>query len=88
VFEEMQVKARGPWHILEARREEFREGMMEELGRVDAMLEGKAWILGEPSVADFGLYGSLFPLLIIGEEVPPELPNLVAWVDRIRGLGA
>jgi glutathione S-transferase len=88
VFEEMQVKGRGPWHILEARREEFREGMMEELRRVDAMLAGKTWILGEPSLADFGLYGSLSPLLTVGEEVPPELPNLVAWVDRIRELGS
>ncbi|MFQ5986584.1 MAG: glutathione S-transferase family protein, partial [Thermoplasmata archaeon] len=87
VFEEMQVKARGPWHILEARREEFREGMMEELARVEAMLVGKEWVLGPPSLADFGLYGSVSPLLAIGEDPPSELPNLRGWVERIRGLG-
>ncbi|MCJ2532067.1 MAG: glutathione S-transferase family protein [Candidatus Thermoplasmatota archaeon] len=87
VFEEMQVKARGPWHVLEARRDEFREGMMEELGRIETMLEGKEWILEAPSLADFGVFGSLSPLLTVGEEVPAELPNLVAWADRIRGIG-
>ncbi len=88
VFEEMQVKARGPWHVLEARRDEFRDGMMEELSRIEAMLAGKEWILGAPSLADFGLYGSVSPLLTIGEGMPPELANLVAWVSRIQRLGA
>jgi len=25
VFEEMQTRARGPWHVLESRRAEFRD---------------------------------------------------------------
>lgn len=87
VFEEMQVKGRGPWHVLEARREEFREGMMEELRRIESMLEGKEWVLGVPSLADFGLFGSMSPLLAIGEEIPSSLPQMSAWANRIQALG-
>ncbi len=87
VFEEMQTRARGPWHVLEARREEFRLDMMKELARIDAILEGREWILGKPSLADFGVYGSVSPLLTVGEAVPAELPNLAAWVERVRALG-
>lgn len=88
VFEEMQVRARGPWHVLEIRREEFRKDMMKELARLDAMLDGRDWILGEPSLADFGVYGSLSPLTTVGEAVPEDLPNLEAWARRVEGLGA
>ena len=87
VFEEMQTRARGPWHVLEMRREEFRKDMVTELARIDAMLDGREWILGEPSLADYGIYGSLSPLFTVGEAVPRELRNLAAWGKRIRALG-
>ncbi len=86
VFEEMQTRARGPWHILELRESEFREEMMEYLRMVDAMLRDKEWILGTPSVADFGIYGGLSPILTIGEEIPAGLPSLSKWVQQIRRL--
>jgi len=87
VFEEMQTRARGPWHVLEMRREEFRQDMNKHLGLVEAMLEGRDWILGEPSLADFGIYGSMSPLLTVGEAVPDAFPRLAAWAARIRALG-
>ena len=87
VFEEMQTRARGPWHVLEMRREEFRKDMIAELARIDAMLDGREWILGEPGLADFGVYGSVSPLFTVGEAVPKGLPNLAAWAKRIRALG-
>ena len=87
VFEEMQTRARGPWHVLENRRKEFRQDMEKEFARVEAMLEGRDWILGEPSLADFGIYGSLSPLLTVGEEIPKEFPNIRAWAKRIQALG-
>ena len=87
VFEEMQTRARGPWHVLEARREEFRGDMMKELARLEAMLAGREWILGKPSLADFGVYGSLSPLFIVGESIPDVFTNLAAWAKRIRALG-
>src|SRR5216684_1989922 len=63
------------------------EEMHKHLGMVDAMLDGRDWILGEPSLADFGIYGSLSPLLTAGEKVPKEFPRLSTWVERVRGLG-
>ena len=87
VFEEMQTRARGPWHVLEMRREEFRKDMMKELARIEETLRGRKWILGEASLADFGVYGSLSPLLTIGESIPKQMPQLAAWVARIRALG-
>ncbi|TLZ53422.1 MAG: glutathione S-transferase family protein [Methanobacteriota archaeon] len=87
VFEEMQTRARGPWHVLEARRQEFRQDMMKEFGRMDAMFEGRDWILGEPSLADFGAYGSVSPLFTIGERIPNEFPKLAAWAQRIQKIG-
>ncbi len=87
VFEEMQTRARGPWHVLEMRRGEFREDMMKHLGMVDTILDGRQWILGEPSLADFGVYGGLSPLLTAGERIPDEFPRVSSWVERIRSLG-
>ena len=87
VFEEIQTRARGPWHVLEMRRDEFRQDMNKHLGMIDSMLDGRNWILGEPSLADFGIYGSMSPLLTVGERVPREFPRLAAWVSRIRDLG-
>ena len=87
VFEEMQTRARGPWHVLEARREEFRKDMVKELGRMEAIFDGREWILGKPSLADLGAYGSLSPLFTIGEAIPKDFPNLAAWATRIQKLG-
>ncbi len=87
VFEEMQTRARGPWHVLEARRSEFRTDMLKELARIEAMLDGREWVLGKPSLADFGIFGSVSPLLTVGEDVPGDLPNLRSWTNRIQALG-
>jgi glutathione S-transferase len=54
---------------------------------VDAILDGRQWILGEPSLADFGIYGGLSPLLTVGEKIPKEFPNLAEWAGRIQALG-
>ncbi len=86
VFEEMQTRARGPWHVLEMRREEFRKEMEKHLALVDASLDGRDWILDEPSLADFGIYGAMYPLLFVGEKVPKNLPRLSRWVDRVAAI--
>ncbi|HKW42817.1 MAG TPA: glutathione S-transferase family protein [Thermoplasmata archaeon] len=87
VFEEMQTRARGPWHVLEMRRDEFQDDMNKHLAMVEAILDGRDWILGEPSLADFGIYGSISPLFTIGEKVPEEFPRLANWASRIDKLG-
>jgi glutathione S-transferase len=87
VFEEMQNRARGPWHVLEQRKPEFEADAIEALGMVDAMLARRPWLLGEPSVADFGVFGGLSPWLTVGRPLPPQLSDLARWVARIRSLG-
>ena len=87
VFEEMQTRARGPWHVLESRREEFREDMDKHLTLVESMLDGRDWLLGEPSLADCGVYGGLSPLLTAGEKVPKGFPQVARWVERTQSLG-
>ncbi|HLA47100.1 MAG TPA: glutathione S-transferase domain-containing protein, partial [Thermoplasmata archaeon] len=71
---------------LEMRREEFRQDMLKEFARIEAILDGRDWLLGKPSLADFGVYGSISPLFIIGEHVPKEFPQLTAWAKRIQVL--
>ncbi|MCI4336410.1 MAG: glutathione S-transferase family protein [Thermoplasmata archaeon] len=86
VFEEMQSRARGPFSILALRQPEFRAELEPYLALLDRMLDGRAWVLGEPSVADFGIYGGLSPFLTVGERLPAQLPNLRRWVARIQKL--
>ncbi len=85
-FEEMQNRARGPWHVLEARRAEFAKEAGEYLARVDRMLADRTWILDEPSVADFGVYGAISPWWTAGRATPPRLRNLRRWAVRIGRL--
>jgi glutathione S-transferase len=86
VFEEMQTRARGPWHVLRSRRPEFVRDLMEYFGFVEEMLRGQDWILGTPSLADFGVYGGLSPWLTVGEEIPTRFPSLRRWVGRVRAV--
>jgi glutathione S-transferase len=41
-----------------------------------------------PRLADFGIYGGMYPLLFVGEKVPKTLPRLAKWVDRIAKIRA
>jgi glutathione S-transferase len=86
VFEEMQTRARGPWHVLKARRPEFVRDLMEYFAFVDAMVRDREWILESPSLADFGIYGGLSPWLTVGEKVPVRFPALRAWVKRVEAI--
>lgn len=88
VFEEMQTRARGPWHVLEARRAEFWDEMLQYLQMVEGMVSDRPWILREPSLADFGIYGGLSPLLTVGDSIPENLPHLAEWARRIAMIGA
>lgn len=86
VFEEIQNRAWGPWHVLEARRKEFEATMHEHLSMVDAMLDGRDWLLEEPSLADFGVYGAMAALFSVGDRIPRDLRNLDRWAARIARL--
>lgn len=84
VFEEMQVRSRGPWHVLRARQKEFVEELTPFFRLVDDMLADRAWILDEPTVADFGMYGGLSPWLTAGRKIPARFRNLSRWARRIH----
>jgi glutathione S-transferase len=87
VFEEMQTRSRGPWSVLEMRREEFRTDLETHLQFIEDMLDGREWILEMPSLADFGVFGGLSPLLAVGEAIPARFPNLRSWTTRIQAMG-
>jgi len=82
----MQTRARGPWHILKARRAEFVRDLMGYFALVDEMVQNKDWILGSPSLADFGIYGGLSPWLAVGERIPRRFPALRSWIARVRAV--
>jgi glutathione S-transferase len=87
VFEEMQTRSRGPWRVLEGRRREFIRGLEEYFELLEAMVRGKEWILGPPSLADFGIYGGLSPWMAAGEKIPARYPHLRAWAARVERVG-
>jgi glutathione S-transferase len=86
VFEEMQTRSRGPFSVLEGRRPEFVADLGEYFGLVDSMVKGREWILDEPTVADFGIFGGLSPWTTVGERIPAKYPHLSRWSKRIRAL--
>ena len=88
VFEEMQTRSRGPFDRLAARLPEYRRDLNAHLALVEGMLDGHAWILDDPSVADFGVFGALAPLACVGERLPSTFPNLKRWhraIERLPG---
>ena len=88
VFEEMQTRSRGPFHVMDARREEFRTDLNAHLAMLEASLGTRNWLLGQPSLADFGVYGGLAPLVLVEQRLPAEFPNLGAWWKRVEALPA
>lgn len=86
VFEEMQTRSRGPWHVLEMRKPEFTADLMAHVARVEEMLDGRSWLLGEPCRADCAVYGALSPWFTTGHALPGEYPRTRDWADRIRRL--
>lgn len=84
VFEEMQTRSRGSFAVLRARQAEFRRELWKYFGLVDEMVTGRDWVLEEPSVADFGMFGAISPWLTVGEKIPARFPKLASWVRRIR----
>ena len=86
VFEEMQTRSRGPWHVLKARRKEFLGDLWPYFHMIDEMLKGREWLLDQPTLADFGIYGGLSPWMTVGERIPPRYRNLARWVARVGRL--
>ncbi len=83
VFEEMQSRSRGPFARLRSREPEFVRAVREVFARIDALVVDREWVLGDPSVADFGIFGGLAPWWLVGRKIPTRFRHLARWVDRV-----
>ncbi len=87
VFVEIQTFKRGPLELMAARRGEFKADLDVHLQLLEDMLAGREFLLGgPPSLADFAVYGALFPLTYSGNEVPGQFERLRAWQERVSRL--
>ena len=87
VFEEMQSRTRGSFDSLRARRAELDAAVMPHFDRIDRMLAGRPYLLDQPSLADCGVYGGVWPWLMVRGSAPPRFRRLNRWIERVRGWG-
>lgn len=84
VFVEIQELKRGPLDQVEARRPGFKADMEAHLQLVEGMLKTHEYLLSDkPSLADFAVFGAIYPLRYSGNELPERFPKLRAWFDSI-----
>lgn len=84
VFEEMQTRTRGPLDAYALRKPEFLKALVRTLTPAEERLHEAPHLLGEsPSLADFALYGALWPLPYTGNNIPRELPHLRTWFEKV-----
>jgi glutathione S-transferase len=87
VFVEMQELKRGPLELVEARRPAFRLDMEAHFQIVDDILRDHKFLLADaPSLADFAVFGAIYPLRYSGNEIPQKFRLLQTWyssIDRI-----
>jgi glutathione S-transferase len=89
VFVEMQERKRGPLELMAKRKKEFEAGVKEVCGLAEGVLHTNQFLLGgEPSLADFALYGAFHPLKLTGNEIPREFKALRAWHKRVDALAS
>ncbi len=87
VFEEMQSRTRGSFDSLRARRAELDAAVMPHFERIDRMLVGREYLLDQPSLADCGVYGGLWPWLLARGSAPARFGRLNRWIARVQGWG-
>lgn len=84
IFEELQMRKRGPLEYVAMRRDDILAALCTQLALPEEALGGSAWLQGDaPSLADFALYSCLRPLEMAGEEIPPQFPRLREWYARV-----
>ncbi len=69
---------------LEDVKEKKRHEIVEALGKIDRMLEGREYLFGEYSLADIAVTPHIAALPILGTGIPAELKNATAWFERIK----
>lgn len=87
VFVEIQELKRGPLELMATRRTGFKEDMETHFQMLDDMLRSSKFLLtGAPSLADFAVFGAIYPLTYSGNEISAKFKHLRDWygfVDRI-----
>jgi glutathione S-transferase len=87
VFEEMQMRKRGPLEVLALQKQTFLKALVSTLAPAEDRLGETPYLLGaEPSLADFALYGALHPLPFTGNALPKETPHVREWFGRVQKL--
>jgi glutathione S-transferase len=90
-FEHLSERKYGqdPGSLLHAPRASQLGAVHDVLAPFDEALENKAFLLGRLGLADFALYGQLWPLTFTGtNRIPAELVRLRALFDRLDRLSA
>lgn len=89
VFEEMQTRSRGPLELMKQRQPEFLQGVVKTLAPVEDRLTESRYLLGDaPSLADFALYGAVWPIHFTGNAIPTALPHVKTWFEGLTPKGA
>jgi glutathione S-transferase len=74
------------WRQFEAADlERFRQRILESLAYVDRALAGRDHLAGRFSYAEIAFAPRVIMLEELGIELPKELVNARAWIDRVRG---
>jgi glutathione S-transferase len=87
VFEEIQEIKRGPLELMQVRRPAFKADMEAHFRILDGMLGDHKFLIAEaPSLADFAVFGAVYPLRYSENQIPARFKQLLAWygsIDRI-----
>lgn len=87
VFVEIQELKRGPLELMETRRQGFKADMETHFQILDDMMSDRKFLLtGTASLADFAVFGAIYPLIYSGNEIPGKFKDLRDWyssIDRI-----
>jgi glutathione S-transferase len=62
----------------------YQAEILRVLGRLEAALDGKEFLVGDFSLADVGFVPRVLVLAQLGIELDPRLQNVAAWIARLR----
>jgi glutathione S-transferase len=84
VFVEIQELKRGPLELMEARRPAFKADMEAHFQILDDTLHDHKFLLADmPSLADFAVFGAIYPLRYSGSEIAQKFKHLRDWYGSI-----
>jgi glutathione S-transferase len=80
----MQEIKRGSLELMQLRRPAFKTDMEVHFQILEGILDDRRFLLAEtPSLADFAVFGVIYPLHYSGNGIPDKFKRLQAWYDSI-----